>query len=263
LLNIPATVSGTGNITPLAGSSIFVVNANAITISHPNLVVGTSYGFYIQGITNPSTVGQYIVSIETLENGNNVVSRGFSEFNIVETGSPDKDQILVRAEVARQYTLSVNKYLVDFGYPNVNQIYQDSVSINVKTNAFNGHHLLIKTNYANGLSGPNGNAIPIVAPYNGISKNLSAYAKGFVTGFVNINNDPNITISPEYNATLNSTYGGSPTTNYQSIASRTLYTNTLHNIGDDFVLQPKIKIDQTVPYGSYGATLTIGGAGDF
>ena len=250
-----ATGSGAG-----AGGTIVVSGLTSASLDNTTL-----YGFSIPTgtVANPSSAGQYGVTVESDTSGGSPIDSTTAEVDIFGASS-NQDQITVNESVAPTFTFSLsgNSDTVPKVDPSATQT-STGVTMTVATNSALGYTAYVKS--ANGeLTSATNPGTPITTgTFDGtpdaVSPGTTDY--GFVpsTGTPAGSSTGTLTYDGEY-AVSNGTHAGSFNgTNFASFVSRNGDTS-----GDQVLLQERVDVSSSIGYANdYTDTLTIVAAGNF
>lgn len=254
-LTSAVTSSGAG-----AGGTIVVSGLTSASLNGTTL-----YGFFIPSgsIANPSTAGQYTVTVSSENSGGTPIDTTTASVYIFGS-SANQDQVVVNASVSPNFSfsLSANSDTVPKADPTTIQT-STGVTMTVGTNSPLGYTAYVKS--ANGsLTSASNPGTPITTgTFDGSPDTVTAGTTdyGFVpsTGTACSSCTGSITYDGEY-AVSNGTHAGSFNgTNFASFVSRNGYTNA-----DQILLQERVAVATTIGYANdYTDTLTIVAAGNF
>ena len=280
--SLPSTFHGRAvSAVPGIGANASAVSGQNVTFAATDMVVGTTYGFYITGgVTNPGTTGQKVSRISTHTDGtpdftnytdaidNSRVATWIVSDN---GGSTDSDQIVVTARVAPTYTLALSAQAITLDtavgsveYPGGAQNGAVSgVTATATTNANNGHIMWMKANSASGLtSATTGTSIAFSGTAaDATPTTLSAGTEGVVVDVdLTTNTSGSLSIAAEFLGASTSA-GGTPSTTFQEIADA---DGPVGGAGDVVTILPRVAISTTTQSADdYTNSLTVIGAGDF
>lgn len=254
--------------TALPGTLTAAGSGQVITVSGvSNLSADTTYGFYLtSGVTNPSSSGLQLITVETLTSGDAVI-----DSTSVATRVIDDDQIVVSAVVPPTFEWNFTSTPAN----------QDSFTANldstVTTNVTNGREVQAKTNAKNGwigwvksLNGALKSAaagdytIDSTGSADGTPESLSAGAEFYgltatITTDSATSGSGTVSIAPEYVQGTPGDQAGTVTTSFSLLASADGPTD-----GDTINLKERATISPMTPAGNdYTDTLTVVGAGSY
>jgi hypothetical protein len=262
---IPTTYHGL-TLTAMPGLGGTTVAGQDVTVPHGDLTVGTTYGFYLQDVTNPTTVGQKIIAITTQDGAAVTIDSNRVAIYIVNDNGAltDSDQVVITASVPPTFTFdldaNIETILTSLTTP-VSAL--NVVHGTVRTNAHNGYGIWMRNANASGLaSALTGTSIPKAgAP--GTFSTLIGGTEGYVVGIrANTNTSGTLSISGNYDDGVSVNGGGNPvTTAYDPIAAGTA---PVGGAGDVITITGKAAISATTAAANdYTDTLTLTAAADF
>lgn len=260
---VPTTYHGISvSTSTIAGTA---VSGQEVTVDHGDLVVGTLYGFYINSVTNPSSIGQKSFTVTTQTSAPATIdSSTVAVYVVTDNGSgTDDDQIVVTASVSPTFTLDLNTNSDSVTTSLGSVTSGTGVTATVTTNAQNGYSVWFKSGTSSGLtSATTGTSIAFSGTAaDGSDTLLSAGTEGVVVDADSTTNTSGaLTIAGEFNGSSTSR-GGTPSTTYQQIFSSTA---PVGGVGDVATIIPRVAISATTKAATdYTQTFTVTGAGSF
>jgi hypothetical protein len=275
--NTPASITAPPGLpatgTAVASDATCPGSAGSIVISgltSASLVGTTLYGFTVAAgtITNPSSTGQYNVTVSSENVGATVIDTTTTPIFI--TTSAAGDQVTVTASVAPNFSFSLSANSDTVPQVNPTSISTSTgVTMTVGTNSPLGYTAYVKS--LNGsLISPSTSTPISTGTFDGAADTVTAGTSdyGFVptTGAAPSTVSGTLTYDGEYSngsggpivsATKAGSFNGS--NNFASFVSRNGYTNA-----DQILLQERVAVANTIGYANnYADTLTVVAAGNF
>lgn len=251
---LPATATAT------AASRTIVVSG----LTSGSLTSTTLYGFTIPTgtIQNPSSTGQYNVTVESDTSGGSTIDTTTTPVFITTAGTAD--QVVVSASVAPNFSfsLSANTDTVPSVDPTTIQT-SPGVTMTVGTNSPLGYTAYVKSANA-ALTSATSPGTPIsTGTFNGspdvVTAGTTKYGLVPSTGAACSTCTGAITYDGEYLVSDGTHAGSFNSTSFASFVSRSGYTNA-----DQISLKERVAVANTVGYANdYTDTLTIVAAGNF
>jgi len=266
--NTPASITAPpGSLTATAtsggaglGGSVVVSGLTSASLNNTTL-----YGFDIPTgtITNPSTAGQYAVTVASENSGGTPIDTTTTPVYIYGS-SANQDQVVVSESVAPNFSfsLSANSDTVPKVDPTAIQT-SSGVTMSVGTNSPLGYTAYVKSANGSLVSATNPGTPITTGTFNGSPDAMTAGTTdyGFVpsTGTACSLCTGSLTYDGEY-AVADGTHAGSFNgTNFASFVERNGYTNN-----DQITLKERVAVANTIGYSNdYTDTLTIVAAGNF
>lgn len=255
-LTSSVTSSGAG-----AGGSIVVSGLTSASLNSTTL-----YGFYIPtgSITNPSTAGQYSLTVSSENSSGTPIDTTTATVYIFGSSS-NQDQVVVNASVSPNFSFSLSANTDTVPKVDSTTIQTSpGVTMTVGTNSPLGYTAYVKSANDSLTSATNPGTPITTGTFDGTPDTVTAGTTnyGFVpsTGTACSSCTGALTYDGEF-AVSDGTHAGSfaPSSAFASFVSRNGYTNA-----DQITLKERVAVATTVGYANdYTDTLTIVAAGNF
>lgn len=243
-----------------AGGSIVVSGLTSALLNNSTL-----YGFYIPSgsVQNPSTAGQYDVTVESDTSGSATIDSTDVAVDIY-GASANQDQVTVSASVSPNFTFSLSGNTD--AVPKVDSTATQTspgVTMDVSTNSPLGYTAYVKSASGELTSATNPGTPITTGSFSGTPDAMSPGTTDY--GFVPTTGTPcssctgSLTYDSEYNIADGTHSGSFNGTNFASFVSRDGITD-----GDSILLRERVDVANTVGYANdYTDTLTIVAAGNY